>query len=712
MINLRGRYGLLLIVLIVMFITSTCVRANALSQSNTGVTGLWEYPTAEILADGQGRFGYTNASPYHFYFLNFTWLPWLEINARLSTFSSVQTSYRDYMDKAIDLKLMIYDNYRSSKQWYIPSIAAGINDATGTELMKAYYGVATWHWGNFHPTIGYGSDRLNGFFAGLEWTVNDWLSVKAEYSPLDYKHDVVSGKNVLPKGASKKYNAGIVLKAPWGTEASISYQRGDEFVFTLSQRLNLGGPYIAGEKMPYNKPGDSRIADWNKIDSETLIKKIQNGLKKYVRVRDIDIKLEEFEDGTHKLTLAYENYGHSSHADAMMRILVVLSAVMPETDELVLIQRVSRVPIVIAEFPGSFLFDLRAHSIRGSKALEGVKFSWADYKTQNLNPDVNILSDRAKHNVKAMVVWDPRIDQTLQKSYFDRWSLDLIYQGRYSHGWGSIIDIKFPITNHIDIWWEPDLNDKIRIQQAAATYLKNLTKSGKFWLFAEGGYLDEEWFGTNIWARWYPNLGSFWLGARFAAQRDRDPYSFGGLTDGMYSFYAGGKYDDAEKDPWRYRGWLQTGFNVDALDLDFQFDWGEYLDRDKGYKISMTRRWDDTALGFWYMKTELLAPDRDYTKVGVHMEIPAEKWFGTFFGRNSEHIWEQDTLLLSSWMLNSGREGGVVRSPERLMSQMRPASLKKNVARLLEEYCSYDEENSKDYNKYQNVRSLMDYILR
>ena len=708
---MRGRYLLLNLILVVVFIFHSCVAANALSQSNTGITGLWEYPTAEILRDGNGRFGLTKASPYNFYFLNLTWLPWLEINARFSTFSSVPIQYRDYMDKAIDLKLMLYDNYRSSNYWFIPSIAVGIMDTTGTELMKAHYGVATWHWGDFHPTIGYGSDRLNGFFGGIEWTVNDWLSVKAEYSPLDYAHDVVTGKKVLPEGASKKYNVGIVLRAPWGTEASLSYQRGDQFVFTLSQRIDLGGPYIAGSKLPYGKDGDARVSDWEKIDSETLIAKIKKGLEKYVRVRDVDIKLEEFEEDKHRLTLAYENYGHSSHADAMMRVLIVLSSVMPETDELVLIQRVSGVPIVAAEFPGEFLFDLRAHSIRGEKALENVNFYWADYKTQNIVPDENMFSKKAQHNLKAMVVWDPRIDQTLEKSYFDRWSLDLIYRGRYKHGWGALVDIKFPLTNHIDIWWEPDLNDKIRIQTAAATYLNNFTKSGRFWLFGEGGYLDEEWFGGNVWARWYNDSGNLWLGARFSAQRDRDPESFGGLTEGKYIFYPGGKYDDWREKPWRYNAWVQAGYKLDTLDLDFQFDWGKYLDDDKGYKVSMTRHWDDTALGFWYMKTDVLAPDRDYTKVGVHMEIPAEKWFGTLFGRSSEHIWEQNTLLISSWSLDSGREGGIIRSPERIMSQMRPASLKKNVARLLEEYCSFDEENSRYIEKYRNVRSLMDYIL-
>ena len=55
-----------------------------MSPSNGGITGLWEYPTAEILDDGQGRFGYTDANPYITYYLAMGYLP----NAN-STFESL-----------------------------------------------------------------------------------------------------------------------------------------------------------------------------------------------------------------------------------------------------------------------------------------------------------------------------------------------------------------------------------------------------------------------------------------------------------------------------------------------------------------------------------------------------------------------------------------------------------------------------------------------
>nr|MCR4818205.1 YjbH domain-containing protein [Fretibacterium sp.] len=468
-------------VIVLFLMCSLCAScAGAETNANAGFTGLWEYPTAEMPGDGHGRFGYTHASPYRYYFLDLAWLPWLEVNARFTTFDGTPASeakgYRgsgDYMDKSIDLKAMLY----RSRQWYLPSLAAGVADVMGTELMKAWYGVATWRWGDFSVSAGYGSDRMNGFFGGIAWDVADWLTVKAEYSPLDYTVDKAGGKYIHPKDPSSKYNYGLVLKAPWGTEASFSYQRGEEFVVTLSQRLNLNGPLLFSEssrKRRINCPGDVRIPEWKDVTPGELMDRIEKGLEKYVRVRDVDIEI-----GNRTVLVAYENYGHASHAEAMVRVLVVLSAVLPQTDTVILVPRVSGVPVVRAEFPGYLLFDIRARSLRGTDFLQPAVFNWAkeggrtavrtaltsenvlesgdvtlpvasseDGDSALAAPDAELaawregayrsglLADRARHTVKAMIVYEPRLDQTLDDDYQNRWSLDLIYQGRYSRGWG------------------------------------------------------------------------------------------------------------------------------------------------------------------------------------------------------------------------------------------------------------------------------------
>ena len=713
---------LLLCLLCAAYILGQCLyscAAFASTGSNTGITGLWEYPTAEMPDDGIGRIGFTKASPYEFIFIDMAWLPWLEVNGRFSTFDTVYTDGRRYMDKALDIKAILWHT-KKREHWFIPSVAFGVMDLMGTELMKAWYGAATWRWGNFALTAGYGTDRLNGLYAGFEWDIADWLSFKAEYSPLDYTQDKAGNNRIVKETPSKKYNVGFVLKAPWGTEGSVSYQRGDEWSFTISQRLDLKGPFFGNARKNFTSPGDSRPISWDDIDSQELIARIKSGLEKYTRVRDVDIKLSDpdSDDDSRKLSLAYENYGYSSHAEAMTRVLVVLAAVMPETQELTLTAKNAGVPIVQAVFPGEILFDLRARSLREDDSLHSAVFSWAGKEIEDADTE-RLLKNKAQHEVKAMVVYEPRIDQTLYEEYMDRWDIDLIYNGRYSKGWGSTIDIRFPVHVHADtsdgrgLWWEKDFNDKIRIQQAGMTYANHFGSEGRMWLFGEGGYLDEEWFGANVWGRYYSSDGKWWLGARLGALHDRDPYSFAGLTEGRYVYYYGRTYDVTQNvDEWRALMFAQAGYHFTGLDFDIQAEYGQFADGDKGYKLSATRHWDDTAFGFWYINTDVKAPGKDFTRAGVHMEIPAEKWFGSWFGNSSSHIWEQNTMLQSTWNSEAGRDAGIIRSPERMMSQLRPAALKKNVEQLLHDYCSYDDEENSRKEDAQEVRSILEYITR
>lgn len=684
--------------------------ASAFTGGNTGLTGLWEYPNAEIPEDGTGRFGFTYDSPYNFYFIDLAWLPWLEINTRLSTFETVTDHDRRYMDKAVDLKLMLWHS-KSPKNWIVPSIAIGVVDMMGTELMKAYYGAATWRLGSVAATLGYGTDRLNGLYGGIEWDIADWLTLKAEYSPLDYTYDKAGGKSVLEKLPSKKYNAGLVLKTPWGMQGSVSYQRGDEWSFTISQRINLSGPFIGNAPKRFGTPGDFRNASWDENISQDLILSIKSGLDKYVRVRDVDIKLEETDDGL-KLLLSYENYGYASHAEAMTRVLILLSAVMPETADIVLTAKNAGIPVVKAEFPGSLMFDIRSRSLRNEEGIiHSAVFSWASDNIED--PDAEVLSSKAQHEVKAMLVYEPRVDQTLSKAYMDRLNIDAVYNGRYSNGWQAAASIRFPIYNSVDttdstgLWWEKDLNTKIRLQQAAMLYANHIGGNSRAWIFGEGGYLNEEWLGANLWLRYYGSSGLWWIGGRLTALHDRDPYSFAGLTKGKWVYRNGKALDDEEQDAWRFTQWVQAGIHIADLDLDIQADYGHFVDTDKGWKVSATRHWDDTAVGFWYINTDVHAPGKDFTTAGVHMELPAEKWFGSWFGNSSSYIWEQDAIFLSSYHVQTGREGGIVRSPERFISQLRPVPLKKNVEKILRDYCAYEDYSEGD----KGVTGILEYII-
>jgi hypothetical protein len=685
--------------------------------------------------DGTGRFGYAYASPYTFYYVDLAWLPWLEINTRLTTFDNVHVTEvnainvegqgRRYMDKAIDLKAMLY----RSPKWYVPSVAFGVTDVMGTELMKAWYGVATWHFDRWALSAGYGTDRLNGVFGGVSWNAAEWLTLKAEYSPLDYSQDHAGAHKPHPDAAEAKYNLGAVVKAPWGMEGAVSWQRGEEFVVSLSQRFDLQGDSFLGlgTRGRYDAPGTARVAQWRDVDPEKLGGDILDALSRYVRVRDVELGISQG-----KIFVAYENYGHSSQAEAMVRVLVVLASLSPHLDSVFLIPRLRGVPVVRAEFPGTVLFEIRARDMKAKDPLQEARFTWADKADKNFSEENSgeksekwlfyrsDLQNRAKHDLRAMVVYEPRIDQTLDDDYQNRWSVDFIYENRSSRfsrlkGWGAFADVRVPFYNDVDIWWEPDMTDDIRLQQAVIGYLANLAnladnKTG-FWAMGEVGWLDENWFGLNLWGRTYTKDGRWWGGARLSLVRDRDPQSFAGLAEGQI-FIGGGGYTDLDDSPWRSAAWLQGGYNFPEIGLDLQVDYGRFADTDAGAKLSATRRWDAAAVGFWISRTDNLTPGKDFTNVGVRLELPAERWFGSWLGKPSAHIWEQDVSLLSTWRLDAGREPGSRWSPERILSQLRPIELKKNVEKLLWEYCAFESSEPAGPAEKIGQQSLVDFFVK
>ncbi len=66
--------------------------------------------------------------------------------------------------------------------------------------------------------------------------------------------------------------------------------------------------------------------------------------------------------------------------------------------------------------------------------------------------------------------------------------------------------------------------------------------------------------------------------------------------------------------------------------------------------------------------------------------------------------------MLSSWHDEAGREGGYIRTPERMMNQLRPVAMKRNVEKLLLNYCSLNEDDDEDENS-KNETSLMEYVF-
>lgn len=178
-----------------------------------------------VEADGTFSVGYGYDSPYGQLWVTSTILPALQVTGRYVSITGVPAfsnsltdpdygkGYGRYKDKVVDGKVQLWQE----RDW-LPSVALGASDVFGTALFKSQYAVATKTVGaarNVEVSLGYGTKRIDGAFAGARWTplsLPRW-SVVAEYNSIDYKQDY------LPQatGAAKRRKGPAVgLEYRWG----------------------------------------------------------------------------------------------------------------------------------------------------------------------------------------------------------------------------------------------------------------------------------------------------------------------------------------------------------------------------------------------------------------------------------------------------------------------------------------------------------------
>ena len=237
--------------------------------SNWGGTGLMEIPTARIMKETRFRFGITNIEPYTHYYGVISPLKGLEIDGRLTTFS--KTTFKGQSstkDKIVNLK---YQFLPESK--YLPAIAMGIMDPHGTKIFSSQYFVASRQIYPFDFTFGFGNGRFGSkpilntqtesvkvelfsdpkswldesqLFWGIQFAPSDRFAVMIEYSPINFHEQ--TGDPTQPifftEPVPSKFNYGLRLKPAKWIEMDLSYQRGEQFGFSVSTEFDIGNPLV------------------------------------------------------------------------------------------------------------------------------------------------------------------------------------------------------------------------------------------------------------------------------------------------------------------------------------------------------------------------------------------------------------------------------------------------------------------------------------
>src|SRR3989338_6055592 len=191
----------------------------ALAEPNHNVeTGYINMPDGRVEADGTFRMGYSFAKPYSNVWSSVVVLPRVEFYARYARIMSGSIgapgsgweNYGDYKDKVFSGKVMLLE-----EDWLTPSVVFGIDDVQGTGLFKSKYLAASMQFGDLDTTLGVGTGRINGAFAGARYAPAAWkgIALAAEYDANNYQQDRFASQTGVDQ---RKKGMGLALEYRWG----------------------------------------------------------------------------------------------------------------------------------------------------------------------------------------------------------------------------------------------------------------------------------------------------------------------------------------------------------------------------------------------------------------------------------------------------------------------------------------------------------------
>jgi len=231
--------------------------------------GYFAMPSARMGCVGEIGAGYSKVPPYRNYNLRLQLLDCLEITGSYRVYRGVDDpilsplGFGDLSDKGANVKLAIFKP--EDTHYELPGLAVGLEDFMGTRGFFARYVVLTQVLLNYNMefTLGYGTNRIKGFFGGLSlmpfrnchFLQN--LCLSAEYDATPYEDPEVERH---PKGRVKNspINWGVKYRLFDHLDCSVSRIRGRDWSWSVSTFYNFGNtegflPKI-NDPLPYRGP--------------------------------------------------------------------------------------------------------------------------------------------------------------------------------------------------------------------------------------------------------------------------------------------------------------------------------------------------------------------------------------------------------------------------------------------------------------------------
>ena len=652
---------------------SEFARAEA---SSTGQTGLINMPSARVDEEGTLRLGVSQADPYRALWSSVTLLPWFELSGRYTRIDGVpgipdHPEYGDYKDKAFDAKLRLLRESR-----YLPELAIGVQDFTGTHIFKAGYVALNKRVWDLDFTAGVGRDRIDGVFGGVRYNPswNRNLGIVVEYDANDYKNDFSAA---LSGAAQRRGRAtyGLEYKFGWiGTQ--LSYQHGN-----IGANLYVSIPLMEKEYIPKieePKPYTqvTEQPDTYEVVSESklllaLVKALEQQGFKSVRI-GFDGKALELSLTHSRISLVGRVVGRAA------RTALLLGP--PATQQIVITYTLDDLPVLtyrfqdLARLRGYLQGDVSQQELEESVQI---RYTSPEYAKRFRDKDVLILERETEpseplqtmYGEEGHIVSFKQEDRFLSNLEFIPFNLRFFFNdpsgaARYDifstlsykkhFGDGLFLNASGRLTLFEDVSDVTTLSNSLlpHVRTDVATYFRernrvtlNSLLLNKYAQLGRGvysrwsaGYYEEMFGGAGGQILYLPRTGNWTTDLTVDWLRQRDPYADLSFTD--YSVVT---------------ALAALHYRFPSLGITATARAGRFLAKDDGVRFELKRRFKSgIEIGAWYTLTNGNdittpgSPGSPYYDKGLFLFVPLNVML-------TKDTQARSTLSLAPWIRDVGQ---------------------------------------------------------
>lgn len=250
--------------------------------------GYLNMPSARMGEDGELGVGYAWNRPYINYNLRCQLTKRLEVTGNYRILKGVKDpilsplGFGDFSDKGGNLKLAFF--LPEESDYTLPGLSIGFDDILGTRNFKARYVVLTHVFldYDFEVSLGYGQQRIHGFFGGISWfplrqSGCKWLETinfLAEYDAISDRSEHELKERLKKKKHEHRHerkgyvNVGVKYRLLDSFDFTLSYMRSRNWSFAVSTYHNFGCtegfvPKIE-DPLPYQAPVNTEPIGWKR----------------------------------------------------------------------------------------------------------------------------------------------------------------------------------------------------------------------------------------------------------------------------------------------------------------------------------------------------------------------------------------------------------------------------------------------------------------